>query len=169
MTGSVLYPLNDMRTPHPDIYQREMAKYASRAELPATMLPKLDCLWNDVLHCSPIHPRRLYDAWLSQGVEHVPDKVFFQIPIGRVAHHPVAIMRGRELEWLDPARYREITAVPAETVAWYGKLASQGRFGAHFVGVPHVLVKGPIDVEGVEVVNWHDPMSHVATTGARPE
>ncbi len=117
-----------------------------------------DCLWNDVLHCSPIHPRRLYDAWRATGVERVPRKVFFQIPIDRLEDHPVAVMRGRELAWLDTARFQEITAVPVETVEWYRKLARQGRFGAHFVGVPHILVKDPIDIEGVEIVNWRDPI-----------
>jgi len=161
MKGSVLYPLNELRTRHPEVYRRALAKYEDhpdRAKLPSTILPLLDCLWNDVLHCSPIHPPRLDDAWRAQGVERVPRKTFFQIPVDRVGHHPVAVMRGRELEWLNTACFQEITAVPAETVEWYRKLARQERFGAHFVGVPHILVKGPIDIEGVEIVNWRDPI-----------
>lgn len=162
MIGTVLYPLNELRIRHPDIYRQEMAKYADhpkRVSLPETVLPKLDCLWNDVLHCSPIHPRRLYEAWRAQGIKSVPDKGFFRIPINRVSHHRVAIMRGRDVEWLDAVDYKEITTVTAETLKWYGKMARQGRFGGHFVGVPHVLVEGAIDIEGVEVVRWSDPSS----------
>jgi len=159
MIGTVLYPLNELRTSHLDVYWREVAKYSDhpeRMKLPETLLPILNCLWSDVLHCSLIHPGRLHAAWQEAGACTIPEKKFFRIPIQRGAHHPVAIMRGRKVELLEVANYREIATVPAETSAWYVKLASEGRFGGHFVGVPHVLVKDSIDVDEVEIVHWSD-------------
>ncbi len=161
MIGTVLYPLNVLRTTHPELHRREMAKYADnpkRQALPSTVLPLLDCLWNDVLHCSPIHPHRLYHAWRSVRTDPVPELEFYRIPINRVAGHPLALMRGRDLECIDSSTFEEIPEVSPETIEWYRRLASQGRFGAHFVGVPHVLVKGAIDIAGVEVMRWSDPL-----------
>lgn len=161
MIGTVLYPLNELQALYPDIYQREMAKYAdhpTREALPSTVLGLLDCLWNDVLHCAPIHPHRLYEKWVAHRIGSIPERYFYRIPIERVAHLPVGFMRGRAVEWLQMASYEEIATVPAETEAWYRKLASEGRFGAHFAGVPHVLVKGSIDIEGLEIVRWSAPL-----------
>lgn len=153
----MLYPLNDIRARHPDVYEREIAKYRdhpSRAELPRTVIGKLNCLWNDVLHCSPIHPHLLYRAWRERGANIDPDREFYRIPISQVAHLPVAMMKGREVEWLDKEGYSELDTVPVETLEWYERMAEQGLVRGSFVGVPHVLVKGPIDISGVEVVRW---------------
>jgi hypothetical protein len=62
LIGSTLYPLNDLRESHPDIHAREIATYddhPSRITLPRTTIDALDCLWNHVLHASPIQPNLL--------------------------------------------------------------------------------------------------------------
>jgi hypothetical protein len=160
LRGTTLYPLNRLRDLYPDIYEGEIAKYQDHPDrilLPQTRLPVLDCFWNDVVHTAPIHPHRLYREWTARGADVDPDRAFFRIPIDRVAKHEVGWMIGRDVQRLDVATYAELTIVPEETRRWYDRLAARGRHGADFVGVPHVLIKGEIDIAGLDVIRWADP------------
>lgn len=118
MRGDVLYPLNAMKDIYPDIYEKQIAKYddhPSRKKLPLRRIPKLDCLWNDVIQCAPVHPHLIY-----------------------------------------PDPYEELTAVPPDALAWYDSLVEKGRAFGHFVGIPHVLIQGTIDVSDVETIVWSE-------------
>ena len=156
MIGTFLLPLSELRTDHPEVYEREIAKYKDRPGLPQTRIPLHDCLWNDVIHCSPIHPHLLYRAWCEAGKANLPEAKFYRIPIERVAGLPMVIMRGRSFMRIDSKSYAELDCVPHETLSWYTRLVREGRFGGHFVGIPHILVKGPIDVRDLDIINWKD-------------
>lgn len=70
MVGNHLVPLNHIKEIHPQIYEKELAKYddhPGRQKLPKTNIPKLNCLWNDVVQFCPIHPNKLYKGWLHIG------------------------------------------------------------------------------------------------------
>lgn len=160
LRGTTLSPLNRLRDLYPDIYESEIAKYQDHPDrilLPQTRLPVLDCLWNDVVHTDPIHPHRLYRAWIARGANVDADRAFFRIPIDRVAEHEIGWMVGRDVQRLDLATYAELTILPEETRRWYDRLAAWGRYGGDFVGIPHVLVKGEIDIVGLNVIRWADP------------
>lgn len=118
MIGTSLLPLNELRTRHPDIYESEIAKYNDRSGLPQTHIPLLNCLWNNVIHCSPIHPHLLYRAWRDAGKAHPSEAGFYRIPIERVANLPVVTMRGHTFTRLDSKRYAELDCVPHETLSW---------------------------------------------------
>src|SRR5438309_1394935 len=95
MVGEVLYPLNTLKQLHLAIYEREIAKYQdhpSRVNLPQRIIPKLNCLWNDVAQCSPIHPHLLYLALRERGFSVSPERAFFQIPLSLLHDIPVAIV-----------------------------------------------------------------------------
>lgn len=55
MVGSKLIPLNKLKNIYPDIYKEHVKKYVGREKLLTKNIPLLDCLWNDVLHLSPIN------------------------------------------------------------------------------------------------------------------
>lgn len=160
--GTTLYPLNHLRDIYPDLFEREIAKYddhPQRRLLPETRLPVLNRLWNDVIHTAPIHPHLLYRAWIERGAFVNPDCRFFQIPVDRVAMHTAGWMVERNVTLIDWNVYTELTTVPAETLAWYERLVAQGKHGADFVGVPHVLVTDQIDIAGLAPIRWSDPVT----------
>ncbi|HEV2066901.1 MAG TPA: hypothetical protein VGR08_08690 [Thermomicrobiales bacterium] len=108
LRGTTLSPLNRLRDLYPDIYESEIAKYQDHPDrilLPQTRLPVLDCLWNDVVHTAPIHPHRLYRAWIARGANVDPGRAFFRIPIDRVAEHEIGWMVGRDVQRLAVATY----------------------------------------------------------------
>ncbi len=170
MVGEILYPLNTLQQLHPAIYEYEIAKYRdhpSRFNLPQLVIPKLNCLWNDVVQCSPIHPHLLYLALRERGFPLQPDRAFFQIPLASLRDVPVAVvtssgdptvpLREEDVCLLDHTTYRELDIVPAETQQWYDHLAQQKKLFGLFMGVPHVMVLGPIPVAQVRQIRWEEP------------
>jgi hypothetical protein len=171
MQGDMLYPLNGLRELYPALYQREIAKYRdhpSRYDLPQLFVPKLNCLWSDVVFCSPIHPYLIYEELQARGFTLPPDKAFFQIPIEAVRDLPAVIYHDSDahgvaetlpeeaVAWLTFENYQELKQIPEETLAWYDHLKSLGRNGAYFVGVPHVLVKGAVSIKEARIVRWSE-------------
>jgi hypothetical protein len=171
MVGEVLYPLNTLRQLHPGIYTREIAKYQdhpSRFNLPRLHIPKLNCLWNDVVQCSPIHPHLLYLALRERGLlpaQH--SRTFFQIPVSSLGDTPLAIvsssgdptipLREEEVQLIDHTTYRELDIVPAQALEWYDHLARQKKLFGLFMGVPHVMVQGPIVIHQAREILWEEP------------
>lgn len=48
-------------------------------------------MWNDAIHCSPYHPRELYQAQEQAGIKPAKDDLFFEIPVQLVLAHPTVI------------------------------------------------------------------------------
>ena len=59
MSGNILYPLNVMEKINPEIYEKAVKKYEGREYLMREVIPWLNCLWNDVLHFSIVHPTKI--------------------------------------------------------------------------------------------------------------
>lgn len=49
LAEDTLYPLNVLKDRYPEQYREHAAKYDWRLELMDIVIPKLNCLWNDVL------------------------------------------------------------------------------------------------------------------------
>jgi len=67
LRGDAVLPLNQLREQHPDLYERESAKYSYR---PATMdnpVHPLGCRWSEVVFLSPVHPAPIFDALRESG------------------------------------------------------------------------------------------------------
>ena len=79
MQGNVLFPLNMLKETHPDVYAEEASKYATRDGLMQQTLPILNCLWNDVLHLSAVHPSVFKDALAEAGSPKSFNLEFFEI------------------------------------------------------------------------------------------
>lgn len=67
--GDWIVPLNLM--PHMDgfskIHQLAMSKYQGREHLLSRIIPTLNCLWNDVIFLSPLHPNKHYEEYKKIG------------------------------------------------------------------------------------------------------
>jgi hypothetical protein len=171
MVGNILYPLNRLRDMHPEIYARQIAKYddhPARKLLPTKVVPKLNCLWNDVVQCAPIHPHYIYRALNERNITVNPATQFFQIPVERLVNVRVVIfydsfndlsepLKDEWVQLFEAATYRELTELPAETLKWYDRLAEMGVKRALFAGIPHIFVQGEISVAGLELVSWGQP------------
>ena len=57
-----MYPLNQLKNIYPKVYASRVKNYAGRKWLMGMRFPLLDCLWNDVLHFSPVHPAKIHEV-----------------------------------------------------------------------------------------------------------
>lgn len=170
MQGHKLYPLSQLKTHYPELYAQEISKYDDhprRKALPERIIPKLNCRGADVLHCAPIHPRLIYQAWRALGAQPKRGTAWFRIPIGKVRDLPVVIRQGNDknvpdsvlaedmVMWL-PDDYQELSEIPQITLEWYAQLHARGKIGAHFKGIAHVLVQGALDTRELEQFFWDE-------------
>lgn len=88
--GDTLLPLSALRTAHPEVYAREVQKYAGREMLRTEPVLPLGCLWTDVLFFSPVHPKELLDVVRSTGRE-VPPVRFWAVNAAALSHEQACI------------------------------------------------------------------------------
>lgn len=169
MLGDVLYPLNRLKKIHPEIYERNLKRYAGRDHLRKAKIPQLNCLWNDVLHCSPIDLKILYRALLHAGIDPAPLE-YFSIPLARIEAGAAVIYKfsaespgigeapsESDFQSFDHAQFRAPERVPSAASDYYARSAKQkSGFPYLFHGIPHILVKQSMPVAGLEVLNWSD-------------
>lgn len=191
MVGETLFPLGQLRAIYPDRYQVQAAKYAGRESVLDFRVPILDVPFNDTVHCSSVHPHRLFAArqrlGLNPRARPEPPKItglFFEIPLERIVVHPVLWYSVRtlwingapgedlplvppqdEFESFDASRYTPLPDVTPLHVDYLRRMKQRGRPPLMFVHIPHVLVAGPIDVRGCPIVGWDEPPAKEA---ARP-
>lgn len=171
MHGETLYPLNALRDLHPDVYEREAAKYLGRERVRNLRIPVLDVLWNDAIHLAPIHPSHVAAEWRAVGLSSSTwEREFFAIPVGRIAseravwfaHELYSSSSGDALPPEDvtrfvPDAYEELTAAPPSYREYLLGRKGSGRRLLHFPYIPHVLVAAPIDISGLSCVRADVP------------
>jgi hypothetical protein len=167
LIGDTLYPLNRLKHLSPDTYRHQVAKYRGRDALLERRIPLLDCLWNDVLHLSPVHPALIRDAKLQAGLTWPakgravgivdPDR------IGMTAENTV-IWRNTDTtktdlratpEGFSPFRTEDLADLrhlPAPTLRYFAEMKQTGEPTFLFVGIPHVLFLGAIRVDHITVI-----------------
>jgi hypothetical protein len=180
MVGSVLYPLNQLAAIAPEAYELQRTKYFGREAVLDARISADGLRFNDTVHCAPLHPYHLFAAREAIGFEPPRSRTyfsgtFFEIPLERIAIHPVFWYRWETL-WLNGApgedvpdappldefepfdfeRYRELRDVTDAHRAYLRRMKAEGKPPLLFVHIPHVLVAGPIETRDLRIVGRHD-------------
>jgi hypothetical protein len=162
MVGSVLHPLNTLKTTHPELYISKSSKYDTRKHVMEEFIPTLECLWNDALHFSPIHPEELKQGLIEAGMEPREMK-FFQIDPELLDPEQTTIFLfnntdiDHQTTVEDFANYNPQDIASHGTIRditkqlWKEKIQRDGR-PIFFVGIPHILHKGSIDISELKVI-----------------
>ncbi len=162
MVGSVLHPLNTLKTSHPELYISEANKYQNREQVMEKIIPTLECLWNDVLHFSAIDPKDLKEALNEAGFRRKEMK-FFQIDPDLLDPEKTTIFlyNNTDIDYEDIAE--DFTAYNPNDIAsystirditkqlWKEKIKAEGR-PVLFIGIPHILHKGSLDISELPVI-----------------
>lgn len=160
MQGDILYPLNVLKEKHPDLYQKEADKYVGREHIMQQKIPFLDCLWNDVLHFSPVHPSIVKENLIAAGRTKPFTIEFFEIdPHLLNPEHTIVYlhqhrnktdkMKEDNFAKYNPDNIAQYSEMPDETIRYYKEMYSQGEDPLLFHGVPHILYKGSLNTKGV--------------------
>ncbi|MFJ7667392.1 group-specific protein [Lysinibacillus sp. NPDC097195] len=174
MIGNMLIPLNSLKQAYPHLYEKYSMKYYNhpeRANLLKRQVPKLNCLWNDVLHFLPIHPYSIYETITSLGIEPKANLQFYKIPIQNLKFNynamylyskenyrgPSEEINQDEIRIIDIDDYKEITELPLATIEYYRTEKEQGSDFGLFPFIPHLLSHGEVAIQGVEIIQWNKP------------
>lgn len=174
-TGNYIIPLNRMADleEFAGIHKRAIAKYEGREQVLERVIPTLNCLWNDVVFLSPLHPHKHYLEYQKLGFE-MKDNEFFKIPVEMLSGKRVTIWNWPEprsySSWddyscLNIATYREMQDLPEDTKEYYLVNFDSGhpdRYPIYnWYRIPHILCQDPIDIsdERVSIINWKDPIN----------
>lgn len=165
--GTVLYPLNALQTPLPDIYATQVRKYRGREDLLQHQIPYLDCHWNDVLHFSPVSPQQIHDAVTAAGFEWHMRDWFAVDPVAMgfssentvIYTHPMkpgSSQRVKEEDFIPftMEALEMLVSIPQATYEYFNHAKAYDERPFLFNFVPHVMYYGAIDTEqdGVQVI-----------------
>ena len=165
LQGHILYPLNQLKTIYPALYVTKAAAYQNREAVMQARLPLLDCLWNDVLHFSPVHPRKVQEALAEAGFGRKPRRYYEVDPVakGFNATNAVVFLHQRlnlerfqlveaDFRVFHPAELSSLREIPAATLMYYRKMFEQGKRPLVYLYVPHILYQGRLDISDVNII-----------------
>lgn len=178
MRGTTLLPLNGLRDRYPDVYARERKKWDGRESVLDWVVPGLGVPWADTVNLSGLDPRLLMAARVRLGVpfSRLLERPLARIPIERIAALP-AVVYNSATHWInsspgedvpltppdtefaqfDPENYSEPREVPQLHVDYLLRQKSRGQLALGFVFVRHVLVAGPVDLSGIDLIEMEAP------------
>jgi hypothetical protein len=165
LKGHILYPLNQLKSVYPSLYAAKSASYQNRETVMQARLPILDCLWNDVLHFSPVHPSKIQKARVAAGFSRRPRRYFEVDPVvkGLNAENAVIFLHQRvnpESFQLDDADFRVfnprelklLEELPESTLVYYKEMFANGKRPLTYLFVPHILYQGQLDIRDVKII-----------------
>jgi hypothetical protein len=166
LSGTKLYPLNQLISISPGAYAKAVSKYAGREEVTQIVIPVLGCLWNDVVFLSPVHPEKIIRARRDAGLVADYDKKrsWFVLDSDVLDQSQTLLYRHRP-KWLinletDKTEYvpfaevseaekSRLAEMPEGALWSIRKFREEAFFQSY---IPHILYQGVIDVAGAEIV-----------------
>ncbi len=162
LKGGILYPLNQLKSIYPENYNLIIEKYKNRLEQMELKIPMLSCLWNDVIHLSPVHPEKINQALKEiRGFGHIKRK-WYKIDAKLLDPQStiVYLYPNEDLEMgisnftaYDPNTVNKYSAVPEETKTYYKRCTAAKRETLAFHRIPHVLYKGVLNINQFETID----------------
>ncbi|MGF1569371.1 MAG: hypothetical protein ACFCVD_15100 [Nodosilinea sp.] len=166
LTGLELYPLNTLKQILPAIYAVHAAKYIGREILTQQIILPLGCLWNDVLHFSPVHPNLIYQGLVAAGFKSDSTQWFRADPIAlNFNARNTVIYLNSPKDYLDfskpvdifrPFNYAslaELSELPEATLTYYQMSQKAGKSPLLFHQIPHVLYRGSLHLNDLTVIS----------------
>ena len=162
MVGTVLHPLNELEDLDPETWQRERKKYTGREQVLEKRVPPLNCLWNDVLHLSAVHPVAIIAALDSVGLEPHRRRFFEIDPLNLESDHTVVFVNRRAssgeyqhaTQWtpFEPAALTEVSTFNEASRQYYRECAQRAERPLLWAYLPHVLYRGSLDTQTLRII-----------------
>ena len=171
MSGETLISLNKIKLLDSELYKQYAKKYYDHPDRPKLLekeIPKLNCLWNDVVHFLPLHPHLIYNALRTIGVNVKMDLNFYKIPTKNLVDNtnvvylyrkenykgPSAKINSEDVLFIEIEKYEEMTELPIDTLSYYKEENKKGNKFGMFPFIPHILSLGEVSLVDSEVINW---------------
>ncbi len=163
MEGDIIHPLNILKEKYPKVYEEKAAKYKGRELTMHWKIPPLNCLWNDVLHFTAIHPNIVKEALREAGDKRKYELVCYQLdPHLLDPKDTIVCLYTNEPshDTFDPSDFVEFNSdeiekyseVSERTKAYYKRMFDAGKDPLVFPWCTHILFKGSLDVKNLPIV-----------------
>jgi hypothetical protein len=162
MVGTVLYPLNELEDVDPETWRQEREKYAGREQVLEKRVPPLNCLWNDVLHLSAVHPADIIAALGDVGLEPLRRRFFEIDPFDLDSDRTVVFVNRRASaadaldgsQWMpfQLAALTELSTFNEASRRYYRECAQGGKRPLLWGYLPHVLYRGSLDIRTLRII-----------------
>lgn len=165
LEGTILYPLNTLKEKYPKLYEKKTEKYVGREFIMQKRIPLLNCLWNDVLHLTAVHPQEIRQALIEAGKKDILPMSFFQINPHSLKKEKTIIylylhdyvskkgeIQAENFTSYDPENIAQYTLLPQETKDYYKEAVSKGDKVFLFHKVPHIFYKGTLDIAKMPII-----------------
>lgn len=166
--GKTLYPLNVLKHEIPEAASNHLLKYHGREWALGKEIPILNCLWNDVLHLSPVSPQIILDTMKEESLYesgNEPKEIeVFKIPVDLIDCDRAVCFQSYnfDIESFDPELdkfeqfsrdvYQEqVQVYPNQIKTWKSDKAA-GRRLFWFSHTMHILIKQTIDIDKCELI-----------------
>ena len=169
--GDKLYSLNDIKTIHPSIYESSIKKYEGREWILDITIPPLNCLWNDVIHTSLMHPSLIYKTLNEIGLLHRKSILWFEIPlddilkfsntlylndrVDRDGDKTISFLE-TDFEPVNSNRIVELSGMPDINLKYYHECFKKSEQCLLWNYAPHLFLKGVLGVSKYRVFDWKD-------------
>jgi hypothetical protein len=154
MIGDTLYPMNRLMEVDARLYNSFRKGYEDRKNIHEKMIPYIDCLWNDAIHLSPVHPSEIDKALQEAGLPPLPTSEYFEIDTERNVDPTNCVVFFPNSEDPNDFTYErlhnvkswdgEVAIIPEVTKKYYRHVATSHEPLFAYYGIPHVLYKGII-------------------------
>ena len=163
MVGTRLIPLNRMKESNLALYSKEASKYHGREKLLERYIPKVDCLWNDVLHFSSLRPEIIFSRFEALGFGRYDGLRWFEVPLSRIEGLGSVIYRApqeprpnfalddADIEFLNVGSYQEPKVLSEQADTYFLHCQKEGRTPLPFQFTPHILVHGEVETKGLKI------------------
>ena len=161
MKGNSLIPLNMLKKIHPEIYKNEIRKYEGRKSITKRIIPKLNCYWNDVIHLTAVHPRKLKSALKKAGSKKGKME-WIKINPSNLDSSKIIIyldkytnsknINKKDIIKFSPNVLGKYNKIPTATLKYYKKSVKELKKPLLFYKVPHILYKGKLNIKNLEIL-----------------
>jgi hypothetical protein len=164
LVGNTLQPMNALKESHPGIYAKYVQKYQGREQVIERKIPLLNCLWNDVLFFTSVHPRAIKEGFIAVGKQWKPQQWIEvdTVQSGFNAENTVIYVSDMTRQkgdfTLNPEWFIAFAAeklittmeLPEATLAYYREAAENQEPIFAWRGLPHIMHQGSIDLDAVK-------------------
>ncbi len=164
LEGNILYPLNILKERFPHIYEEQVLKYVGREQVLSQQIPILNCLWNDVLHFSPVNPTEVKQALMEAGRTNEFTMNCYQVdpnlidPQSAIVYLYVYADNGDKMNEKNFVPYNsekieKFSSLPQSTKDYYKKMIDKHERPLLYHRVPHILYKGTLDITNLPIIS----------------
>ncbi|GAB2634337.1 hypothetical protein [Kribbella swartbergensis] len=165
LRGTEILPLNLLRERHPDLYEREAAKYSYRPQAMDYPVHPLECRWSDVVFLSPVHPAPIFAALRESGRIGPSTPAYWTLDAHLLDPDRTCMLLKRHDPLFRPQPPEDYLPYSAETVATLSTPSAKALDRLRnlnatepllpWADIPHILHRGPIPV-----TLFRDPDGH---------